>query len=614
MSPEVKSTPHRTNPRPTTGRRLDRGTRFARHLAQHGCRRKGERFEVVAALQHHQSVAGGDERQHTLGQGPIVASGEREFRDWVVAVRVETCGHDDPRRREPIGNRRDQLVECSEIHIAGSTRRQRNIDGHATRSTLADLGVAPGTWVQRPLMQAHEQHARVVVEDRLRAISVVRVVVENHDAFALVGQRCGRHRNVVDEAETHRLITGRVVTRRTYGTEGRVAAAFLKGPHRCQPGTGCQRCRCPRTLAGIRVGIQATTTGSTDSLNAIQVRNGVHSLQVATSGRERVERHNGIGEPSEADAIEHGLQALGALGMARPRKMFEIRSMSGEQHGHEQRRYRLRRSSEVPHGERAATVRAVNSRPSNSTPRSSAVDSRDSASVPLILHGNGVSCRVQHWSFQPRTAQLVLYHQQRLPTLTDLLRWSERLTELGYTTVRTTALAVPAGLRAETAGFHVIQELVLLEHTDPRHPANSRPPRDLTTRKLVASQYTTASAIDVDAFTEHWGLESRAIADVCAATPRFRARGAGTPLSAYALSGRDAKQGFLQRLAVAPSQQRAGLGSTLVLDSLKWMALWRVQRVLVNTPADNVPALALYEQLGFRRMGERLRVYERELQ
>lgn len=266
----------------------------------------------------------------------------------------------------------------------------------------------------------------------------------------------------------------------------------------------------------------------------------------------------------------------------------------------------------------------MSSRPSNSTRRSSPVDPRDSASVPLVLHGNGVSCRVQQWSFRPQTAQLVLYHHQGLPTLADLLRWCERLTELGYTSVRTTALAIPAGLRAEAAGFHAIQELVLLEHTDPRHPANPIPTRDLTTgdlttgdlttRRLDASQHTAASAIDVAAFTEHWGLEPRAIADVCAATPRFRARTTGTPLNAYALSGRDAKRGFLQRLAVAPSQQRGGLGRALVLDSLQWMARWRVQRVLVNTPVDNFPALALYEQLGFQRLGERLRVYERDLQ
>ncbi len=255
----------------------------------------------------------------------------------------------------------------------------------------------------------------------------------------------------------------------------------------------------------------------------------------------------------------------------------------------------------------------MSSRPSNSTPRRApAARSRDS--VPLVLDGNGVSCRVQRWSFQPRTAQLVLYHQQRLPTVSDLLQWTDRLTELGYTTVRTTALAVSAGVRAEAAGFHSIQELVLLEHTDPRHPPLTSAAVRASTQRLLASQYDAASKIDVAAFTEDWGLEPGAIREVCAATPRFRARSAGQPLSAYALSGRDSKQGFLQRLAVTPAQQRSGLGRALVLDSLQWFSRWRVQRVLVNTPTENHPALALYEQLGFRRLSDRLRVYERALQ
>jgi ribosomal protein S18 acetylase RimI-like enzyme len=213
---------------------------------------------------------------------------------------------------------------------------------------------------------------------------------------------------------------------------------------------------------------------------------------------------------------------------------------------------------------------------------------------------------VQHWSFQPRTAQLVLYHQHRLPTLADLQRWTDRLREMGYTRVRTTALASTAALRAETAGFEAIQELVLLEHVEP-HKA---PAPTTATHRLLTGQHADASAIDLAAFGEGWALEPRAISDVCAATPRHRARSAGAPLAAYAISGRDGKQGFLQRLAVAPEAQRQGLGRGLALDSLRWLGRWRVQRVLVNTPDDNEPALTLYEHLGFRRLSERLRVYE----
>lgn len=230
----------------------------------------------------------------------------------------------------------------------------------------------------------------------------------------------------------------------------------------------------------------------------------------------------------------------------------------------------------------------------------------------MVLRGADITCRVQHWSFQPHTAQLVLYHQQRLPSLADLQRWSQQLAELGYTRVRTTALGTAAGMRAETAGFHSIQELVLLEHTDPRSTIGVRR-SSISTHRLLAAHHPLASTVDVAAFGGQWALEPSAVTDVCVATPRHRARGAGTPLAAYAITGRDAKQGFLQRLAVAPEHQRLGFGRALALDSLQWLARWRVQRVLVNTPMDNTAALCLYQRLGFRRLGERLRVYEQVL-
>lgn len=251
----------------------------------------------------------------------------------------------------------------------------------------------------------------------------------------------------------------------------------------------------------------------------------------------------------------------------------------------------------------------MNSKPVGSQPTSSAADEGQPSPPAFVLRGASVSCLVQHWSFQPRTAQLVLYHQSRLPALADLQRWADRLREMGYTRVRTTALAGTAARLAETAEFLAIQELVLLEHIEPKMAGAP----SATTHRLLVSQYGKASAVDVAAFGVAWALEPQAIGNVCAATPRHRARIAGTPLAAYAISGRDGQQGFLQRLAVAPQAQRQGLGRSLVLDSLRWLNRWRVQRVLVNTPADNEPALALYEHIGFRRLSERLRVYERAL-
>ena len=249
-------------------------------------------------------------------------------------------------------------------------------------------------------------------------------------------------------------------------------------------------------------------------------------------------------------------------------------------------------------GRPATTVIGVNSE----------ADQRNGERLSLVLRGSSATCRVQPWSFRPEVAQLVMYQQQQLPAVADLHRWSDRLRDLGYTSVRTTALATAAGLRVESAGFHSIQELVLLEHTRP-----TRARAAVTTRRLRDADHDDASAIDVAAFGSQWALETSAIAAVCAATPRHRGRAVGVPLAAYAISGRDAKQGFLQRLAVHPAHQRQGLGRALVVDSLQWLARWRVQRVLVNTPVDNDAALALYEGLGFQRLTEHLRLYEREL-
>ena len=106
-----------------------------------------------------------------------------------------------------------------------------------------------------------------------------------------------------------------------------------------------------------------------------------------------------------------------------------------------------------------------------------------------------------------------------------------------------------------------------------------------------------------------------AIADVRSATPRHRARTIHRDgrLVAFAVSGRDGRLGFLQRLAVDPGAQHQGLGRRLVLDSLRWAGRWRAARVLVNTHVDNEPALALYAATGFVRLPDELVVLERPL-
>jgi ribosomal protein S18 acetylase RimI-like enzyme len=231
-----------------------------------------------------------------------------------------------------------------------------------------------------------------------------------------------------------------------------------------------------------------------------------------------------------------------------------------------------------------------------------------------VLRGEGVSCRVRTWPGNPHIAQLVLYQQAILPSIADLERWSTQLAGLGFDRVRTSAMSSASGVRMEAAGFHSVQELVLLQYDQPRRI----PSASAAVRPLDEMRHDAAAAVDTAAFGDEWALDSAAILDVRHATPAHRARAVfsrddGRALMAYAVSGRDARQGFLQRLAVHPRAQRQGYGRALVLDSLRWAARWRVDRVLVNTHTTNQPALDLYEGVGFHRLHERLHVFERSL-
>jgi ribosomal protein S18 acetylase RimI-like enzyme len=237
-------------------------------------------------------------------------------------------------------------------------------------------------------------------------------------------------------------------------------------------------------------------------------------------------------------------------------------------------------------------------------------------SAPLILRAGSVVARVRPWSFESNVAHLVLYNQTRLPTPSDVLGWISDLRAAGYDTIRTGALGTQAGARFERLGFEVIQSLVLLEHTNVGSAAAALIRSWTRGARLTIDDDAAASRVDVAAFGAGWCIDRVGIGDVRSATPRHRARAVrdDREIFAYAISGRDGRNGYIQRLAVSPSHQHQGHGLSLVGDSLRWMARWRVQRALVNTHSGNEAALALYHRFGFTDLSDRLHVYERRIE
>jgi ribosomal protein S18 acetylase RimI-like enzyme len=222
--------------------------------------------------------------------------------------------------------------------------------------------------------------------------------------------------------------------------------------------------------------------------------------------------------------------------------------------------------------------------------------------------------RVAPWRGDPTTAYLVA--RRGRPSPFALARCLEQLAGGGYRAALTAALA-PADQEPWLAnGFVVRERLHLLSRAV--EPAPDDLPHGVDLRRGRRRDRAVVLAVDAAAFPAFWQLDEAGLDDALGATPsaRFRVatRGEGAgEVVGYAVTGRAGPRGYLQRLAVSPAAQRAGIGSALVADGLRWLRRWGARQVLVNTQEGNAAAVALYEHLGFRRHDEGLAVLQRPL-
>lgn len=219
----------------------------------------------------------------------------------------------------------------------------------------------------------------------------------------------------------------------------------------------------------------------------------------------------------------------------------------------------------------------------------------------------GVRMRVRPWRGRSDAAELSAVPPGAAvpPGLVSMA--VERARDRGYAVVVTPALPSGEWRPYVDAGFAVREELHLLAHD-----LLDLPDRRATghrTRRVLRRDRQDVLAIDHAAFEPFWRLDADALEDAVRATPsaRFRIDREGR---GYALTGRAGDRGYVQRLAVDPAQQGAGLGSALVVDGLWWLRRWRAREALVNTQITNERAVALYERLGFRRRSDGLAVLE----
>ncbi len=209
--------------------------------------------------------------------------------------------------------------------------------------------------------------------------------------------------------------------------------------------------------------------------------------------------------------------------------------------------------------------------------------------------------RVGPWHADPAIAYLALTPDVPRPSPDGLRRCLQRLAEDGYSSVITAALHPDEAQGFLQSGFEEYDRLRVLSHPlIDLDPPRRDPDAGVRLRRARAADHESALAVDRSAFTPFWRLDRDGLDEALGATPRARFRAATRDgLIGYAVTGRAGAQGFLQRLAVDPHHAGAGVGSALVLDSLRWSRRRHARRVLVNTQPDNHRALELYHRLGF---------------
>jgi len=211
--------------------------------------------------------------------------------------------------------------------------------------------------------------------------------------------------------------------------------------------------------------------------------------------------------------------------------------------------------------------------------------------------------RVGPWHDQPDVAHVVVATDQRL-SASAVRDCVARVRAAGYRAAVTSPLTAAAALPFLSEGFESREQLHVLEHpvSDLERPRST----GFELGRGGRRDRDAVVALDRRAFPPDWQLGESGLREALRATPsvRFRvARHPGDPgLSAFAVTGRAGRQGYLQRLAVDPDTRRRGLGRALVVDALRWVRRTGGRSCLVNTQADNQDALALYEACGFRRL------------
>ena len=184
---------------------------------------------------------------------------------------------------------------------------------------------------------------------------------------------------------------------------------------------------------------------------------------------------------------------------------------------------------------------------------------------------------------------------------------TDLLIERGAPTVFSPPLAASARRSWEHAGYRPFLELALMRRSleDPIACP------DHLVIEVDSDDLSGVLDIDRAAFSEFWRFDRRGLEEAMGATARssvFAIRNADGRPAAYAVVGYGHAISYLQRVAVDPAWQGAGMGRSLVRVAARTARSSGARAMLLNTQFENEAAMALYRSEGYVTLTEPLAV------
>lgn len=195
----------------------------------------------------------------------------------------------------------------------------------------------------------------------------------------------------------------------------------------------------------------------------------------------------------------------------------------------------------------------------------------------------------------------------------DLL-WPEasrQVAGLGAETVAALALERWFYRLLERAGFQRTNAVLFMEWRGFQAPPSPETPAAL--RPMEEEDLGEVAGVDARAFAPLWQHSPRALRAALEQAAYATVAEMEGRLVGYQISTASAFGGHLARLAVSPEAQGLGIGQSLVADLIQAFLVRGINRITVNTQADNLRSQRLYTRLGFRPTGQRYPVFERSL-